>query len=165
MSKDRNLTKAGLPRKREPRDGEGRGTKYKPEYCQEIIDYFNSFRIEVINDKVFAPDLPQFSKWARKIGVEEKTIYNWKSEYPEFLQSFDTCLAIQRELLQDFSLKGLYNPTIAKMILNVNHDMVEKKITQHSGSIERKTSEAELQIFKEFVNGIQQRAVQRNPKK
>jgi len=51
----------------------GRPTKYKPEYCQMLIDHM-------------AEGL-SFDAFAGKLGLERKTLYNWAKRYPEFKEA------------------------------------------------------------------------------
>lgn len=51
----------------------GRPTIYQIKYCQKIIDWM--------------ADGYSISSFAGKIGVSEKTIYNWAKENEDFLQS------------------------------------------------------------------------------
>lgn len=151
------LNKSGKPYKRPPRKGEGCPTSYKEQYCQEMLDYFESCKnVEKYEDKIFAPELPFFSKFARMIKVDETTLYEWKKKHPKFSQSFKACKAIQKELLQNYSLRGMYNPTIAKMLLNVNHGMIERKIVEHDGkmAIENTSDDVVVERLKEIEERI-----------
>lgn len=56
-----------------------RPTKYKPEYCDQIIEFMTNGAAIV--------------EFAAYIGVEEKTIYNWADQHPEFLQSKNMAMA------------------------------------------------------------------------
>lgn len=48
-------------------------SKYKPEYCQMLIDS--------------ADYGTSFQGFAGKIGVERKTLYNWVEQHPEFAEA------------------------------------------------------------------------------
>lgn len=105
----------------------GRPTKYKEEYCEELVNYFETAQTTL--------DLPQFFLFAKKIGVCEDTLYEWKKVHPRFSESFAYCLKIQKQMLINNSLQGKYNHTIAKLLLNVNHGLVERKIVEHDGKM------------------------------
>ncbi len=59
--------------KREKRIGEGRPTKYKPEYCQMLIDHMNGGY--------------SFESFAGLIGVAKQTLYEWIDGNSEFLDA------------------------------------------------------------------------------
>ena len=105
---------------------EGRPTKYKPEYCQEIIEFFSippSREVEVVqydksgNDHVTyqtkANPIPFFAAFARKIGVNDDTIVEWEKVHPEFSAAYKKAKELQKEFLIENGLAGLYNATFA----------------------------------------------------
>lgn len=51
----------------------GRPTKYKPEYCQQLIKHMS----EGLSFKTFGVE----------INVDEQTLYTWCEKHPEFLES------------------------------------------------------------------------------
>ena len=76
----------------------GRPSKYKPEYCDQIIEYFSvtpyeNKVVETIHTKggdiikkykEVPSDLPLISKFARSIGVTHETIDEWARVHREF---------------------------------------------------------------------------------
>jgi hypothetical protein len=120
----------------------GRPTKYKPEYCAEIIKFFDiePSRKEVTADikgygkagnqnfekqeyKLVANRLPTFERFARQIAVNGDTIVEWSKVYPEFSAAYNTAKELQKEFLIDNGLAGLYPPAsfifTAKNITNM----------------------------------------------
>lgn len=53
--------------------GRGQPTKYKPEYCEQLVDYM-------------AKGLP-FRAFAGRIGVSRKTLHEWTNAHPEFAEA------------------------------------------------------------------------------
>ena len=133
----------------------GRPTKYKPEYCDLIIKFFDGpknkryVKSEKITTKAngtqevwreyayMCEDLPTFNKFARSIGVNEDTIVEWskeenKEKYPGFSAAYNTAKRIQKEFLTDNALKGLHPPAtfifIAKNITDMK-DKFEQDVT------------------------------------
>ena len=51
----------------------GAPTKYKPEYCQQVIDHMTRGL--------------SFESFAGFLGVTKSTIYNWLEEHKDFLDS------------------------------------------------------------------------------
>nr|DAX81331.1 MAG TPA: Terminase small subunit [Caudoviricetes sp.] len=104
----------------------GQPTKYKPEYCQQLIDYFSIEPLEIIREqeivgteggKYVSRRLPQRFPWfegfARKIGVHRNTLKNWCAEHPEFAEAYETAKDLQREFIVDVALSGAAPPSFA----------------------------------------------------
>lgn len=104
----------------------GQPTKYKPEYCQQLIDYFSIEPLEVTREqeiigteggKYVSRRLPQRFPWfegfARKIGVHRNTLKNWCNEHPEFAEAYETAKDLQREFLVDIGLSGATSASFA----------------------------------------------------
>lgn len=104
----------------------GQPTKYKSEYCQQLIDYFSIEPLEIIREqeitdteggKYISRRLPQRFPWfegfARKIGVHRNTLKNWCAEHPEFAEAYETAKDLQREFLVDIGLSGTTSASFA----------------------------------------------------
>jgi len=97
----------------------GRPTLYKPEFCQEIVAYFDiePYReVERFNEKTekfyFVREAnrpPTIGGFARKIGVSRKTLYAWAKSYPDFEDAMGRCQAIIEDILVTNGLLGLYD--------------------------------------------------------
>ena len=124
--KDTPKTPPVDPPKQPEQPEPGQPTKYKPEYCQQLIDYFSIEPLEVIREqeitgteggKYVSRRLPQRFPWfegfARKIGVHRNTLKNWCDEYPEFAEAYDTAKDLQREFLVDIGLSGATSASFA----------------------------------------------------
>lgn len=114
------------PSKQPDQPEAGQPTKYKPEYCQQLIDYFSIEPLEIIREqeitdteggKYISRRLPQRFPWfegfARKIGVHRNTLKNWCDEYPEFAEAYETAKDLQREFLVDIGLSGATSASFA----------------------------------------------------
>src|SRR5438105_2307280 len=107
----------------------GRPTKYKPEYCEEIIKFFSvePYRKEVTAEikgygkagnqnfekteyKLVANPLPTLAKFARKIGVNKDTVIEWTKVHEEFSDAYNVAKDLQKDFLVDNGLAGLYPP-------------------------------------------------------
>jgi hypothetical protein len=97
----------------------GQPTKYKPEYCQQLIDYFSIDPTKITadetvssadGDKLIARRTPQRMPWlegfARKIGVHRNTLRDWCDLHPEFAEAYETAKDLQREFIVDVALSG-----------------------------------------------------------
>ncbi len=122
----------------------GQPTKYKPEYCEELIKFFDRapFReIEVVTkskggyekiEKKRVPNqLPFFSAFARKIGVHVDTLHEWKKKHKEFSEAYKKAKALQKEFLIQNGLVGLYNATAFIFTAKNLTDMRDKTEVEH----------------------------------
>lgn len=124
--KDTPKTSPVNPPKQPEQPEPGQPTKYKPEYCQQLIDYFSIEPLEVIREqeiigteggKYVSRRLPQRFPWfegfARKIGVHRNTLKNWCNEHPEFAEAYGIAKDLQREFLVDIGLSGATSASFA----------------------------------------------------
>jgi hypothetical protein len=107
----------------------GRPTKYKPEYCKAIVDFFSvepnrkeitaeikgygkagNQNFEKQEYKLVANPLPTLAKFARKIGVNKDTIIEWTKVHSEFSDAYNVAKDLQKDFLVDNGLAGLYPP-------------------------------------------------------
>jgi hypothetical protein len=134
MSK-KEATKLKVP-KRAPREGEGRPSKYRPEYCQRMLDYFSQAR-EIVKkvqsfgkyqDKEYL-EFPTFQGFAAfEIGVTHQTLIAWCKDYPEFSEAYRACKDMQEQILVKGGLTKQYDSAFAKFILNSVSDTFKEKV-------------------------------------
>lgn len=107
-----------------------RPTKLTREIVDKAAKYINE---EVMLGGLFFGDLPSVAGLALYLDVARSSVYLWAEQDTslgrEFSDTLEKVLARQQYQLEGKALKGEYNPTIAKMLLNVNHGMVEKTKT------------------------------------
>lgn len=143
----------------------GRPSTYKEEYCDMIIDFFyiehtkqvqkfdkdgNSYIVEVANS------LPTFERFAVSIDVHRETLRNWCNEYPDFFAAYKKAQDLQKDMLIDLAIRGLYNPTFsiftAKNItdmkdkvetenINHNYEMTPEKRAERIAELKRKLND------------------------
>lgn len=124
----------------------GRPTKYKKEYCQELIDYFDQPPQEplykktyFINGQVKSEDpvvqpqeFPTFQGFAHFIGIDVVTLERWRDKHPEFCRAYTRAKQIQEDVWLRESMAGRYNAQFAKFF-GVNclgyKDKVEQETT------------------------------------
>ena len=117
----------------------GRPTKYLEEYNNKVDEYLELHQDKELErvglrsengyekiDYVLRVNLPTIEGFARFIGVNKTTLYEWDKKYPDFSNSLDKIRIEQQTRLINEGLAGNYNPTIAKLILSSNHGMREK---------------------------------------
>ena len=106
----------------------GRPTSYKPEMIELAYDYLND-RKDFYDEetKRYKVNLPTIEGFAKFIGVNKTTLYEWSQKHEEFSNALSDIKSEQAQRLQDNGLAGTYNPTIAKLILSANHNMRERQ--------------------------------------
>lgn len=138
----------------------GRPSKYKPQYCEEIITFFNGPKNKQVikSEKTItksngttetfkeymwiAEDLPTLNKFARSIGVTHDTLLEWakpinKNKYPNFSVSYNTAKELQKEFLTDNGLKGLYPPASFIFVSKNVTDMKDEQKVDHTSKGKR----------------------------
>lgn len=67
--------------------------------------------------------LPEFVKWANKIGITTQTIRDWRRKYEKFDEACKECEEIQRALLKDGGLAEIYASKTVTFLLETVHGM------------------------------------------
>ena len=123
----------------------GRPTKYKPEYCQSLIDFFDvepytdkelehygkDGEVKWVDYKRMANKMPTLRNFSKEIGVGISTVYDWlnknhASYHKEFSDSFTQAKDLQKWFLIENGLNGCYNPLFAKFVAVNITDMIDK---------------------------------------
>ena len=104
----------------------GAPTKYRPEFCEDIITFFDREPFKVATDDegnalttqtgkplLMACELPTFEKFASDIGVHKDSIYEWAKVHPEFSDAKKIAQQLQYNILVQNGLLGGYNSTFA----------------------------------------------------
>lgn len=121
-----------------------RPTLYKPEYCEEIIDFFNRpfFTEEDVQttDKLGRPiikkvkipcQLPTIERFSLNLGIHKDTVYEWARNNPDFSVALATAKQAQQEILIQHTLNGFYKENFAKFVAINFTDMKEKTEVTH----------------------------------
>lgn len=116
-------------KKREPRPGEGRPTKYKPEYCEQLI-------------KHMAMGL-SYETFGATINVAQSTVYLWE-KHPEFSEAkkegFDKSRLFWERLGTAGAMGKIKNFNVTAWIFSMKNrfkwtDRLESNVN-HGGQIE-----------------------------
>jgi hypothetical protein len=67
--------------------------------------------------------LPEYVKWANKIGITTQTIRDWRRKYEKFDEACKECEEIQRALLEDGGLAEIYASKTVTFLLETVHGM------------------------------------------
>jgi len=73
----------------------GRPTVYKPEYCDEMIEYARTGGF--------------YNNFAGRIGICVQTLYNWEKVHPEFLESKGIAKAACLHWWDERAREGLFD--------------------------------------------------------
>lgn len=132
----------------------GRPSKYKPEYCQAIIDFFDVEPYEEreiehmdkrgnvtwVDIKRMANPLPTLRNFAKHIGCGVSTLMDWvdpkhASYHPEFSEAYKRAKRIRKWFLVENGLNGCHNPLYAKFVAVNMTDMSDKQQVEHQGVV------------------------------
>lgn len=112
----------------------GAPSKYRPEYCQRMIDYFS---VGVFKARGYGKEkeynyFPSFQAFsAKELKVTHQTLLNWCNDFPEFFEAYELCKQLQEQLLVEAGLTRAYDSGFAKFILNSVSNTFKEKI-EHS---------------------------------
>ena len=132
--------------KKKKRKKAGQPTKYKPEYCDRLIKFFDIEPYEDVELPHYQKDgetlkwtdfkrmparLPTLRRFAKKIKVGISSIYRWLDEndgafQSKFRDAFTHAKEIRKEFLIENGLQGLYPPASFKFVAVNLTDMVDK---------------------------------------
>lgn len=117
----------------------GRPSKYTKAMANKAIEYVESCEDKIEDyhktqgvksdsyERLVHVNIPTVEGLAEHLGVARSTVFKWAEEHEEFSDSLEFLNEQQKKRLIQGALGGHYSPTIAKLILSSNHDMVEKK--------------------------------------
>jgi hypothetical protein len=103
----------------------GRPTKYRPEFCKQMHDYFNvevrkeidvEIKSGLFEKRYVINTFPTITRFASNIGVTRETIYDWAAKkdgeghliYPDFSYALTCARDMQETLLIEGGLSGAY---------------------------------------------------------
>jgi len=110
----------------------GRPTKYRKEYIQEMLDYFNKSPIDPKTKEVI--EFPTMEKFAADIAVSTRTLQEWASatnddgslKHEKFSRMYKLCQQYQKHILISNGLTGKYASNFATFVGVNLTDMVNK---------------------------------------
>lgn len=117
-----------------------RPTKYKKQYCKQIIEFFSRPPYEEVEVKHYYKDggfkietkrkpndLPFLSQFAREIGVCGRTLERWAKKHKEFCRAYKEAKELQKAFLIKNGLLGLYKASFAIFTAKNITDMRDEK--------------------------------------
>lgn len=108
----------------------GRPTDYSKDTLELAREYLRSY-------KKLGEEIPTVAGLALSLNISRDTVYEWASnpEHKEFSDILADLKSKQESDLVANGLRGIYNPTIAKLILSSKHDYREKQDIEQKGDI------------------------------
>ena len=97
----------------------GAPSKYKPEYCQKIIDYFSVDPFETIKDQegqdtgIYRHKFPTLQRFAHILNVGIPTLHDWAKKHADFSYAMKEAKHLQEAFLSESALYGLVNSPFA----------------------------------------------------
>lgn len=136
----------------------GRPIEYNKDYTNKVDEYLELHQDEKVQvvkqssekyemyDNKLKVRLPTIEGFARFIGVNKTSLYEWEKRDEAFSNALDKIRQEQHDRLVNNGLSGDYNPTIAKLVLSSNHGYKEKSdMTSNNKTITGNTI-----VFKDF---------------
>ena len=127
----------------------GRPTKYKKQYCKDMIEYFTreatttEYEEEYFSDGelkkkkpiIIANNIPTFQGFAHKIGVNIDTLTEWNNTHEEFSVAYKEAKELQEKIWLENSMCGRYSPQFAIFFGKNCLGYKDKQEIEHSGVI------------------------------
>lgn len=127
----------------------GAPTKYKKEYCKEIIEYFKKapyrteYKVEYFSDGsikskipiAIATEFPTFQGFADLIEVHIDTLNEWCKKYEEFSEAYKRAKQLQEKIWLVNGMQNLYNAQFAQFFGKNCLGYRDKQELEHSGNI------------------------------
>ena len=124
-----------------PKHPGGRPPDYKPEFCDEIIEFFNVKEpwedVEVVHTNKKgetwtttqrrAKKLPTLNDFGRKVGVNYQTVWQWTQDHKEFSDAVTHAEELRKDFLIQNGLAGHYPPQSFKFVAVNLTDMRDSK--------------------------------------
>lgn len=117
---------------------------YHPGYCQQMLDWFDKPKTQVITDtytwksgavsekeRHVPATPPHFSEFARSIGVSTRRLKIWARDHEEFREAYVMCEEILEEFLIDNGLTGAYGAIAMKFVAVNRTKMKDKVVTEN----------------------------------
>ena len=117
----------------------GRPTKYRPEYCQAIIDYFNiqPYYYNDEGEKV-VNDFPTLGMFCYSIDIAQKNMLEWVNKHPDFRKAYDIAKTMQENIIVQNGLQNNYHGPFAVFVAKNACGMSDKQQIE-VGNIEDKS--------------------------
>jgi hypothetical protein len=99
--------------------GVGRPTDYQEEYCQMLLDYFDTEPVSIKKDddgnvlSSVVSEFPTLAGFARSINAWPQRLSEWGGKHPEFAEALKRAKCVQEHFLIVNGIMGRYDKTFA----------------------------------------------------
>lgn len=134
-------------------------TKYKPEYCEKIIEFFDrepwtpktqeslSRTGEKVSIITNVPcKLPTYERFAFEVGVHRDTLHEWCKNHPKFSDAYKKCKDLQKEILIQNGLFAFYDKSFAIFTAKNVTDMRDKVEVEQSSEVKIVIDESDSKL-------------------
>lgn len=148
----------------------GRPSKYDTKYCEEIITFFDqepyedkelthfgkNGEVSWVDYKRMANKLPTLRSFAKHIGVNVDTVYEWIKVHQEFSEAFTHAKDLQKWFLIENGLNGCYNPAFAIFTAKNITDMRDKQEVTNElvGELQKDGTRRPFELFVNVGGGF-----------
>jgi hypothetical protein len=119
----------------------GRPPKYDDSMPEKLVEFYLACAGNRSTDpsvpilKETFNRMPTFTGFAMSVCVTPRTLYNWAEKYEPFAEAMAHCNAIQDDMLQQFSLNGIWNPSMATFVLQAKHKWKKTDVVETNANI------------------------------
>ena len=127
----------------------GRPTKYRKEYCDDIIQYFDIPPQQVVYKQTYYANgtlkseepvtlpaqFPTMQGFARMIGVNIDTLHEWRKQYLDFSEAYTRAQELQEKIWLINGMGGLYNAQFAQFFGKNCLGYKDRQEVEHSGGM------------------------------
>jgi len=125
-------------------------SKYRKHFCGELLEYFGQPVYEENSNRKTVIGIPTLGKFAFARKVTVRTLERWGEAHPEFAEAVEVAMEMQKDMLADGGLIGLFQPQITKFLLSANHGLHEK-----IDRTDEQTNAQPLEIRMQYRDGMQ----------
>jgi len=126
---------------------EGRPTDYRPEYCTQIVEFFQNAKTTREITKKFitksgyseyletvAAELPTIEEFAETLGTDTNRLEEWAKKNEAFKVAYARAKALQKNIILKNAITQRYSEGFSKFLLINNHGMKDKSETAVTGA-------------------------------
>lgn len=127
----RTAIKTAVPALKRP---PGRPSKFQNDIEQVVEEYLSKECVDVFNPRTrrFNVNLPSVEGFALYLRMSRDTLYALAKKHESYQRALDRVKSHQQTRLINQGLAGNYNPSIASLMLRVNHGMAERRASGES---------------------------------
>ena len=132
----------------------GRPSKYRPEYCQQMIEFFQRplthTKIKtyttkagtVIEEPIEVPnELPTLEEFSESIGIWKQNLLEWTKIYPDFHAAYVRAKQLFRDFIVKNGITARYDSRFAMFIAVNDTDLKDSKDVQVNVQLSNITDE------------------------